>query len=106
MKRMPYSLYKQYYRHFRSEDYDSKTKTISVDVPDAKRKSFPKSWKRDGNHYFTPGGCEVIFWGTGFAENFVVRKYVSSYDTKSKTIFPGIDSRERVMECVLQFEAI
>ena len=105
MKRMPYSLYKQYYRQFPSEDYDPKTKTISVDVPEERRKTFPKSWKRDANHYFTPGGCEVLFWGSGLAENFVVRKYVSSYDIKSKTICPGIDARDRAIECVAQFES-
>lgn len=106
MKKMPYSLYKNYYSHFRSQDYDPKTKTISVDVPDVKRKPFPKAWKRDGNHYFTKGGCEVIFWGTGFSENFIVRKYASSYCIKSKTISPGMDARERVLEAVSQLEAI
>lgn len=106
MKRMKYSLYKQYYRNFRSEEYDPKTKTICVDVPDGKRKPFPKSWRRDCNQYFTPGGCVVMVWGSGFAENFIVRKYVSAYNIKSKTICPGIDARERVLECVSQFEAI
>ena len=54
MKRMPYSLYKQFYSQFSAEDYDQKTKTIMVDVPNIRRKSFPKEWKRIGNHYTTP----------------------------------------------------
>ena len=106
MKKMPYSLYKNYYNQFRAEGYDSKTKTIMVDIPDVKRKQFPKDWKRAGNHYYTPGGCEVCFWNTGLAQNFEVRKFVSSYYTATRTIHPGIDSRQRVLKAVEQLESL
>ena len=106
MKRMPYSLYKQFYSQFSAEDYDPKTKTIMVDVPNIRRKSFQKEWKRIGSHYTTLGGCEVLFWNTGFAENFLVRRYFSCYYEEQRTICPGIDARDRVLECVQLFESI
>ena len=106
MKRMKYSLWKQYYRQFPADQYDQATKTILVDVPDARKQPFPKAWRRDGNHYWTPGGCEVTFWGTGFAENFEVRRSVSYYEQYSRTIHPGIDSRERVIQAVYDLEGI
>lgn len=105
MKKMQYSLYKKHYSQFPAEGYDSKTKTIMVDIPDTKRKPFPKEWKRDGNHYFTPGGCEICFWATGLAENFEVIRNVSCYEQYRKTICPGIDARERVIETVNLFES-
>ena len=105
MKKMPYSLYKNYYSQFRAEEYDVKTKTIMVDVPDVRRKQFPKDWKRAGNHYYTPGGCEVCFWNTGLSENFLVTRYISAYQRYSKTICPGIDAREKVIETVKLFES-
>ena len=105
MKKMPYSLYKNYYNQFHAEEYDSKTKTIMVDIPSIKRKQFPKEWKRDGNHYFTPGGCEVCFWSSGLAENFVVTRNVSAYQRYTKTIYPGIDARDKVIETVRLFES-
>lgn len=105
MKNMPYSLYKKYYNQFRTEDYDSKTKTIMVDVPDVKRKPFPNDWKRDGNHYRTPGGCDVYVWNSGLSENFEVYRNVSCYDRYHKTICPGIDAREKVIDTVKLFES-
>lgn len=105
MKKMPYSVYKKYYCQFHADGYDSKTKTIMVDIPDVKRKPFPKEWKRDGNRYFTPGGCEVCYWNTGFAENYVVIRYVSCYEQYSKTIHPSIDARDQVIETVKLFES-
>ena len=105
MKKMPYSLYKKYYSQFRAEEYDGKTKTIMVDVPDVRRKPFPKDWKRNGNHYYTPGGCEVCFWNTGLSENFLVTREISAYQRYSKTICPGIDARDKVIETVKLFES-
>ena len=105
MKRMKYSLWKQYYRQFPADQYDQATKTILVDIPEEKRKPFPKDWTRDGNRYLTPGGCEVVFWNTGFAENFEVRRFVSCYEQYSRTIHPGIDSRERVIQAVNVLES-
>ena len=104
MKKMPYGLYKNYYNQFCAEGYDSKTKTIMVNIPDVKRKKFPKEWKRDGNHYYTPGGCEVCVWSTGFSENFLVTCNISAYQRYTKTICPGIDARDKVIETVKLFE--
>lgn len=105
MKKMPYSLYKNYYRQFRAEDYDSKAKTIMVDIPDYKRNPFPKEWKRNGNHYTTSGGCTVYFWGNGLAENFEVIRNVSYHERYHKTICPSVDAREKVIETVKLFES-
>ena len=105
MKKMPYSLYKNYYNQFRADEYDNKTKTIMVDIPDVKRKQFPKEWKRDGNRYYTPGGCEVCFWNTGLAENFVVTRTISAFQRYTKTICPCIDARDKVIETVKLFES-
>ena len=105
MKKMPYSLYKKYYNQFRADGYDSKTKTIMVDIPDVKRKQFPKDWKRDGNHYYTPGGCDVCVWSTGLSENFVVTRNISAYQRYTKTICPCIDARDKVIETVKLFES-
>ena len=105
MKKMPYSLYKNYYNQFRAEEYDSKTKTIMVDIPDVKRKQFPKEWRRDGNHYYTPGGCTIFFWNTGFAQCFEVTRTVSYHVRYCKTIYPGIDARDQVIETVKLFES-
>ena len=55
MKKMPYSIYKKYYNQFHAEEYDSKNKTIMVDIPDVKRKQFPAEQYRFQN----PGGREV-----------------------------------------------
>lgn len=102
MVRMPYSLYKKHYDQFPADDYDPKTKTIMVDMPSTRRRPFPRSWHRSGNHYTTPGGCEVVFWNTGYAENFEVRKW---RPYRSRTIPLGIDARERVLACVAEFES-
>lgn len=106
MPRMSYSLWKQFYSQFRAEDYDKSTKTIMVDVPKEKRKPFPKEWIHNGNYYRTPGGCKVIHWNTGYAENFLVERYISAYNVHSKSVPPGIDSREKVMKLVEEFERI
>ena len=106
MKRIPYSIYKKYYSEFSACNYDSKTKTIEVDIPDERRKPFPKTWTKNGNHYTTPGGCDVYFWGTGVAENFLVRRYVTCYEQHQKTIVPGVNARERVLVTVAEFECI
>lgn len=106
MKRMKYSLWTQYYRQFPASQYDQATKTILVDIPDERRKPFPKDWRRSGGQrYFTPGGCEVDCWNTGFAENFVVRMVVRN-EVYSKTIHPGIDSRDRVIQAVSILEGL
>lgn len=106
MVKMAYSLYKLFYNEFPAEGYDPRSKTILVDMPEVRRKRFPREWKRIGNRYITPGGCEVIFWNSGYAENFLVRRWISDRDIREKTIHPGIHAREQVLEYVAEFEAI
>lgn len=97
---MSYSVYKKYYEHCKivAGSYNAKTKTVCVYLPEQKT-SFPKTWKRNGNHYATPGGCRVYFWNTGAA-----RSYVIEHGNESRTISPGIDSAARVCSTVAEFE--
>ncbi len=106
LKRIPYSLWKSYYHQFPADQYDLSTKTILVELPDVKPVQWPKDWRRVGNRYITPGGCDVHFWNTGLAQNYEVRKFVSSYYTATRTICPGIDSRQRVLKAVEQLESL
>lgn len=107
LKRMPYSLWKSYYRQFPADQYDLASKTILVELPDVKPIKWPKDWRRNGGQcYITPGGCYVYFWNTGLAQNFEVRKLVSGYYTATRTIHPGIDSRQRVLKAVEQLETL
>ena len=48
----------------------------------------------------------VYCWDTGYAENFFVERYISAYNVHSKSVPPGIDSREKVMKLVEEFERI
>ena len=102
LKRMPYSLWKDYYRSFPADQYDQATKTILVEIPSVPTIRWPKNWKRSCNHYVTPGGCLVHFWNTGLAQNY----YVEHINDGSlhRTIHPGIDSREKVLQAVEQIE--
>lgn len=104
LKRLPYSLWKNYYRSFPADQYDQGTKTILVDLPDAPVIRWPKSWKRSANHYLTPGGCLVHFWNTGLAQNYYVEHIKNP--ALHQTIPPGIDSRQRVLAAVKRIEAI
>lgn len=107
MTRMNYSLWKQYYRKFPADQYDLQSKTILVDLPDVEPVKFPKEWRLDGNHYFTPGGCVVTFWNTGLARNYVVEKFDPAYPLPlSKTICPGVNSAQRVIDTVKLFEGV
>lgn len=106
MVKMAYSLYKPFYSEFPAEGYDPRSKTILVDMPEVHRKRFPREWKRSGNRYLTPGGCEVVSWNTGCAENFVVRRWISARNIQERTIRPGIHAREQVLACVAEFEAM
>lgn len=106
LKRMPYRLWKSYYRQFPADQYDQASKTILVELPDVEPVKWPKDWRRDGNRYITPGGCDVCFWNTGLAQNFEVRKFVSSDYTATRTIHPGIDIRQRVLKAVEQLESL
>ena len=105
-KRIPYSLYKSSYNEFPASDYDSKTKTIIVELPFIKRRLWPKTWGRVGNHYTTPGGCTVYFWNTGLAQNYMVEKFITIHNILSKTIPAGIDSFDRMLQTVAEFEEV
>lgn len=103
-KRIPYSLYKAGYTEFKAFDYDCKTKTIEVELPDHKKVRFPKEWHKVGNNYYTPNNCVVSFWNTGLAENFYVEHHGSNtLKTVHKTIGPALDAREQVIAFVNQF---
>lgn len=104
LKRLPYSLWKNYYRSFPADQYDQSTKTILVELPDVPAVRWPKDWKRSANHYLTPGGCLVHFWNTGYARNYYVEHIKNP--ALHQTICPGIDSRRRVLDAVRHIEAI
>lgn len=93
-KKMKYSLYKQAYNQFPARDYDSKTKTIIVDLPGEPEK-LPKSWKINGNHYTTPEGARVYFWNSGLARNYEIE-----YKENRKTIPAGFYSTKKVIEAI------
>lgn len=103
-RRIPYSLYKTGYDQFPATDYDPKTKTILVDLPQIKRRVWPKDWKRVGmNSFTTTNKCRVYFWNTGLAQNYLVEWYGGPYNQKSRTIHAGFDSFDRVMQTVREF---
>ena len=104
LKRIPYSLFKSYYRSFPADQYDQQTKTILVEFPDVPAVKWPKEWKRSGNHYLTPGGCLVHFWNTGLAQNYYVEHITGG--SLHRTIHPGIDSRQRVLDTVRKIESM
>lgn len=103
IKRIPYSLYKTGYTEFKAFNYDRKTKTIEVELPNYKKIKFPKEWRKDGNNYFTPNNCVVTFWNTGLAENFYIEHHDETLRTVHKTIDPALNAREQVIAFVNQF---
>lgn len=105
LKRMPYSLWKSYYRKYPADQYDIVSKTILVELPDIKPVKAPKDWIKSGNHYFTPGGTTVTFWNTGLARNYIVERFISTYRQMSKTINPGLNSMQKVIDTVAYFES-
>ena len=103
-KTMPYWLYKTGYTAYPADNYNKAKKTIDVEIPDSyKKPRFPSDWKRDGNTYYTPNGCQVMFWGSGFAENFMVERIESAYSVIRETFPAGLDAREKVMAFVTKF---
>lgn len=105
--KMAYSVYKRYYTQFKTVagSYDAKTKNICVYLPEQKTE-FPKTWKRDGNHYETEGGCRVYFWNTGAARSYVVEHGNTNYNFKTRTIAAGFDSKDKVLQTVAEFESL
>lgn len=101
---MKYALYKRWYSEYRADNYDATKKTIDVELPEHKRISFPKDWTKRGNQYYTSNGCVVRFWGSGFAENFVVEhNYNSISKCDSTTVNPGLYARETVIDIVSKY---
>lgn len=101
-KIIPYWLYKTGYTDFPVRDYDAAAKTIVVDLPEYKKVRFPKNWVKSGNRYLTPNGCEVVFWATGLAENFIVITGCGNA-RKEKTFPAGLYVREKVIAYVDSF---
>lgn len=99
MKKMPYSVYKSSYAEFPARDYDKKTKTILVDLPEHTRTRFPSEWERSGNCFKTPNGAKVYFWNSGYSENFLV-EYKNGCIRESKTIPASLYARDNVIEFV------
>lgn len=123
-RRMKYSLYKRYYSEYPSHDYDSKAKSIAVDLPDYKVNKMPKEWLKEdiGPGLRTPGGCTVYTWGSGITMNHRVERIVEN-DLSGKQflvsgpwtpnqrvyereIWPGVDRYDRLMAAVAELEAI
>lgn len=93
--KMRYSLWKKFYSDFSASDYDENKRTINVILPHKPVHKMPKEWRREGNHYYTPNGCCVTFWGNGIERSYLVEK-----NGKAKTIYPGIDCLERLFNAV------
>lgn len=101
---MKYALYKKGYSEYRANNYNASKKTIDVDLPEHKKINFPKDWTKRGNQYYTTNGCVVRFWGSGYAENFVVEhNYNSISKCESKTVNPGLYARETVIDIVSKY---
>lgn len=93
--KMRYSLWKKFYSEFSASDYDADTKTINVILPYKPSHKMPKEWRREGNHYYTPNGCCVYFWGNGLERSYRIEK-----NGKVQTIHQGIDSIDRLLDAV------
>lgn len=104
LKKMKYSLYKNYYWKYPASDYDKSDKTIMVDLPDVKQAKFPKEWKRDCNHYLTPSGIRVYFYNTGLAQNYQIEISNPGFGFSYFTVGPGVNSRQKAIERVKQLE--
>jgi len=107
-KTMPYWLYKTGYTMFPADNYNKAKKTIEVELPYYKKPRFPADWKRNGNTYQAPNGCQVIFWASGLAENFVVEHYeeTASGWRMTSTTFPAcLDVRDKVIAFVNSIKA-
>lgn len=110
--KVSYSFYKKYFRDCKTGEYDPKRKTIEIEVPE--RPKFPKDWKSDGIHHYTPEGIEVVTYGSGYSESYNV---IVAYDLhpeaeipcireKLKTVYPSIHARQDVLAVVSEFAKI
>ncbi len=106
LKKMKYSLYKSSYFAFKADNYDAKTKTIEVELPEIIRPKFPKDWEKSGNRYRLPNGTSLYFWGSGFAENFRIERYMSAYQQYAEVINAGINARAEAIQKALEIDSI
>lgn len=123
-RKMKYSLYKKYYGQYQAHDYDSKTKSIMVDLPDIPRSKMPKEWVKDDVFpgMRTPGGCTVYTYGSGLSMSHRVERIIDN-DLSGKKflvsgpwtptqrvyereIWPGVDRNERLIAAVEELEKI
>lgn len=107
-RRIKYADYKKYYSECTTVpySYDAYSKTISVNIPTPKK--FPSDWapyNGTANTWVTPGGCLVFPYGYGKGPT---QAYIIQRDgedmTLSRIIQPGVDSIEKVIETVREFE--
>lgn len=106
MARIKYSLYKQSYADFPAHDYDGRTKTIEVDLPEVTKPKFPKEWKVKGSNYYRlPNSTKIYFWNAGLAEHFYIERNISSFYRLSADIPAGVNARRLAIETALKFDA-
>ena len=94
IKKVRYSFFKKYFSDFEGFNYDSRRKTIEIEIPEINTK-FPKNWEKTGNHYTTPDGIRIYFWDRGLETSYCVE-----YRRFSRNIYPGIYAKEIVIKAV------
>lgn len=110
--KMSYSFYKKYFRECETGEYDSQRKTIEIEVPE--RIKFPRNWKINGAHRYTPEGIEIFTYGSGYSESYSVTvRYNTHPEAKvpciheqQKLINPGVNARQQVLDVVAKFAKI
>lgn len=107
LKRMKYSLYKSSYSAFKADNYDAKTKTIEVELPEIIRPKFPTDWQKlSGGWYKLPNGTNLYVWNSGLAENFRIERSISVYQQYIETIEAGINARTEAIQKALEIDSI
>ena len=94
IKKVSYSFYKKYYSDFKGFNYDSRRKTIEIEIPEITA-TFPKNWERSGNHYITKEGVRIYFWNRGLEASYRVE-----YRNFARDIYPGIYAKENVLKAI------
>lgn len=91
--RMSYSVYKHGYTEFPADDYDAKTKTIHVRLPEYKKPKFPKDF--GAGHPKQADNVIMFVYNSGYAENYYIEQLVHPY--KKATIGCGLYAREEAI---------
>jgi len=110
--KVSYSDYKHYFHDCKTGEYNKNRKTIEIEVPE--RIKFPRNWKTCGAHHYTPEGIEIYTYGSGYSESYVV---MARHDINSngkvphiceerKSIAPGVNARQQVLDAVAEFAKI